>query len=114
MNNERYQFMSVASNLMGRLTVEETALILQFHQNDIPILVKEGLLKPLGKPAANAVKYFAATVILALARDAAWLAKATRVIYDYWLRKKSRRTNSRRVRPNDGAGGNSGSNPLAA
>jgi len=45
--------------LPARLTVQQTAALLNCGEHDIPVLVSQGLLKPLGHPAANVVKYFA-------------------------------------------------------
>jgi len=44
--------------LPGRLRTAETAVLLGFQEHDIPALVAGKLLTLLGKPAANAPKYF--------------------------------------------------------
>src|SRR5215831_7122884 len=77
--------------LPGRLNSEQAAARLGFAPHDIPVLVKAKLLSPLGKPAPNAIKFFAAVVIERLAGDDSWLAKATNAIYAYWLRQNTRR-----------------------
>jgi hypothetical protein len=77
--------------LPARLTDEQTARRLGFQKHDIPVLISAGLLKPLGKPAANAHKYFAAVEVESLAVDTKWLAKATQVVYDIWRTKNHRR-----------------------
>ena len=46
--------------LPGRLNTSEVAIVLGFHEHDIAPLVAAKLLLPLGKPAPNAPKYFAA------------------------------------------------------
>lgn len=48
-------------------------------------------LEPLGKPAPNAPKYFSAIEIMSLAADRAWLDKATRIVSQYWLKKRQRK-----------------------
>lgn len=97
MNNLRQQIQISSPHLVGRLNVEEVALLLHFQVHDIPVLVKAGMLKPLGKPMApNTVKYFAATEMVALARDPVWLSKATKIINDYWAEKTRRRTDNKR------------------
>src|ERR1041384_2763748 len=68
----------------GRIDAERAAEILGFEEHAIPVLVSEGLLKALGKPVQNAIKYFAAVYIMALAQDADWLSKATQCLYDHW------------------------------
>ncbi len=49
-------------------------------------------LTPLGDPAANAPKWFAAVEIIRLAADQDWLHKATKEISKYWRHKRERRT----------------------
>lgn len=75
----------------GRIDAAQAAEILGFQEHDIPALVGHGLLKPLGKPATNARKYFAAVEIRAHAEDAKWLSKATQVLYDHWQEKNANR-----------------------
>src|SRR5438477_3440500 len=49
--------------LPARLDVDQVAALLGFAQHDMQILMREKLLQPLGKPAANAPKWFAACTI---------------------------------------------------
>jgi hypothetical protein len=77
--------------LPGRLNTCETALLLGFQEHDIAALVAAKLLVPLGKPAANAPKYFAAVEIVANAADLEWLSKATRTLAKYWQYKNARK-----------------------
>ena len=44
-----------------------------------PVLVRTGHLKPLGKPAQNSRKWFAAAEIERLSHDLVWLDKAVRI-----------------------------------
>lgn len=76
--------------LPARLNVSETAILLGFKEHDIAPLVAAKLLIPLGKPAQNAPKYFAAVEIIARADDRAWLSEATKSLSKYWLRKNQR------------------------
>lgn len=80
-------------HILGRLTAEETAMVLRFSATDISILIGAGLLKPLGRPAKNSVKYFAAVEIARLARDVEFLSKCTKAIAEYWRIKNERRNN---------------------
>ena len=45
------------------------------------------LLKPLGNPQPNSVKYLASVEVLELAKDRAWLAKMTNAVNQHWQRK---------------------------
>jgi len=77
--------------LPGRLNTTETALLLGLQEHDIAPLISAKILKPLGKPAPNAPKYFAAIEILARAEDRNWLSEVTRIIAKHWLRKNRAR-----------------------
>jgi hypothetical protein len=79
--------------LPARLLSEQAAQVLGFSVHDLPVLVKARLLKPLGNPAQQATKYFAAKDIEDHATDTAWLHRATKAIYDHWCnRNQSRRS----------------------
>jgi hypothetical protein len=78
--------------LPARLDAAQTAEILGVEPHDIPILVANGLLKPLGKPAQNARKYFARVEILMLADDAIFLNRATGVLYRHWQERNAKRS----------------------
>jgi hypothetical protein len=77
--------------LPARLTSEQTAPLLGLSAHDIPILIGYKLLIPLGNPAGNAVKHFAATEIEKRAHDTDWLDKATKALYAYWAKKNQKR-----------------------
>jgi hypothetical protein len=77
--------------LPARLDVNQAAEILGFLPHEIPMLLKAGLLKPLGKPAANGHKFFSAVEISALSENRSWLNKATRAVARHW---KDRNLNS--------------------
>jgi hypothetical protein len=62
-----------ARELPARLDVAQTAKLLGFAAHDIQILMGTGKLVPLGDPAPNAPKWFAAVLILRLAADEEWL-----------------------------------------
>jgi hypothetical protein len=83
-----------ARNLPARLDVTATAKLLGFAEHDIQILMAVGKLTPLGDPAPNAPKWFAAVEIIQLAADRDWLHKATKEISKYWRQKRERRLNS--------------------
>ena len=77
--------------LPARLNVEQTAWVLNCQAHDVPVLVAKRLLKPLGTPPANGVKYFSTKLLLDLTGDANWLAKMTNAIHDYWRVKNARK-----------------------
>jgi hypothetical protein len=77
--------------LPARLNTTETAVLLGFQEHDIAPLTAAHLLVPLGKPAPNAPKYFAAVDVITSAQDREWLSKATKVIARHWLRKNHRK-----------------------
>lgn len=75
----------------ARLDAAQTAAMLGFQAHDIPVLVAAKLLRPLGKPADNGVKYFATAGILALFDNPDWLNKATQRVSEHWVVKNSRK-----------------------
>ena len=50
-----------------------------------------GKLTPLGDPAPNAPKWFAAVEIIRLATDQDWRHKSTKKFAKYWRHKRERR-----------------------
>ena len=81
-------------NLPARLDVEATAKLLGFAEHDIQILMAVGKLTPLGDPAPNAPKWFAAVELIRLAADQDWLHKATKEITKHWRKKREGRQNN--------------------
>jgi hypothetical protein len=79
-----------AKDLPARLDVGATAKLLGFTLSDIQILMAVGKLTPLGDPAPNAPKWFAAVEVMQLATDRDWLHKATKEIAKYWRQKRER------------------------
>jgi len=73
--------------LPARLTAEGAAWHLGFAAHDIPVLVANGLLKPLGHRADNAVKFFAVAALEPLRGDLKWLSRATDTMLDHWRKK---------------------------
>ena len=75
-----------------RLTSEQAAWVLNCQPHDVPILVAARLLKPLGDPQPNSVKYFATVELLDLASNRVWLGKATAAMSRHWKEKNLRKT----------------------
>lgn len=76
--------------LPARLDVNQTAELLGFLPHEIPLLVRAGLLKYLGRPAPNAHKYFCAAEIEELSKNRAFLDKATREVGRYVTQKNKK------------------------
>jgi hypothetical protein len=86
---ERFALLN-CRRLPGRLNTSEIALLLGFQEHDIAALIAAKLLVPLGKPAPNSPKYFAAVEIAERVSNAEWLSSATKVLAKHWLRKNQR------------------------
>lgn len=89
MSDAQNQFLRLLGQLPARLTAEQTAWVLNCQPHDVPILVAARLLKPLGNPPPNSVKFFAAQEVLELAQDRTWLVKVTNALNQHWQRKNS-------------------------
>jgi hypothetical protein len=76
-------------DLPACLDVSATGNLLGFAEHDIQILMAVGKLTPLGDPAPNAPKWFAAVEMIRLAADQAWLHKATKELHSHLITIKS-------------------------
>ncbi|MBU6402348.1 MAG: hypothetical protein KGS61_18680, partial [Verrucomicrobia bacterium] len=76
----------------ARLTMEETAWALGFSAHEIPVLIAKGLLQPLGHPAPNTMKWFAAETVEGLRHDVKWLTRSTDAMMEHWRQKNARKT----------------------
>lgn len=77
----------------ARLTAEQAAWVLNCRSHDLPILVAAKLLKPLGNPPPNGIKFFATADLLELVKDRAWLVKVTNAVNQHWHVKNALRRN---------------------
>jgi hypothetical protein len=93
MSDEKNQFLRLLGQMPARLTAEQTAWVLNCQPHDIPVLVAARLLKPLGNPQPNSVKFFAALEVLEQARDRAWLARVTNALNQHWQKKNAAKKN---------------------
>jgi hypothetical protein len=91
MRDDQLQFLRLSGQLPARLTADQAAWVLNCQPHDVPVLVLARLLKPLGNPQPNSVKYFAAAEVLELSKDRAWLAKVTNAIGQHWKQKNLRK-----------------------
>jgi len=87
MKDEQRQLLALVGCPPARLTVEQTASLLNCQTHDIPTLVAARLLKPLGNPPPNGTKFFATAEVIELCKDRAWLARITNAIHHYWRKK---------------------------
>lgn len=76
----------------ARLTKEQTAAYLGFEPDQVTVLIKNKLLKPLGRPALTGDKFFAKVELDKLKTDKDWLSKATLAVTDYWKAKNARKS----------------------
>src|SRR5271156_2240061 len=90
MREDQHQFLSLVGQIPARLTVEQAGWVLGCQAHDVPILVSSRLLKPLGNPPQNAIKFFATADILELLKDRSWLAKMTTTIGQHWHKRNMR------------------------
>lgn len=91
MRDEQYRFLSLLRQPPARLTAEQAAWMLNCQPHDIPVLIAARLLKPLGSPQPNSVKFFATAEIVSLAQDRQWLAKMTSAISRHWQTRNQRK-----------------------
>lgn len=104
MKDDQYRFLTLMGQLPARLPAEQAAWVLACQVHDVPVLVAARLLKPLGNPAPNAVKYFSTAEVLELSKDRAWLVKMTNTISQHWHRKNQ----AQKGRPGPGSPGGQG------
>ena len=90
MNQDKLDFMRLP-RLPGRLTTEEAAWYLGFSTHDIPVLVSNKLLKPLGSPPQNATRYFAGSDLEKVRTDSKWLDRASSTLIQHWRKKNDRK-----------------------
>ncbi|HEV2327649.1 MAG TPA: hypothetical protein VGY56_02545 [Verrucomicrobiae bacterium] len=76
--------------LPGRLDAKQAAELLGFLPYELSVVVRNGLVRPLGKPAPNGHKFFCSAEILQLSQDRDWLDKATRAVAKCWKEKNQK------------------------
>jgi hypothetical protein len=87
MRDDQHRFLLLLGELPARLTAEQAAWVLNCQPHDVPILVAARLLKPLGNPPANGIKFFSTAELLEQMQDRAWLVKVTNAVCQHWQRK---------------------------
>jgi hypothetical protein len=91
MKDDQHRFLALLGELPARLSAEQAGWVLNCQPHDIPALINARLLKPLGNPAANGIKFFATVDILEHTKDRAWLVKVTTTINQHWQRQNARK-----------------------
>ena len=91
MRDDQQRFLTLLGQLPARLTAEQAAWALNCQPHDVPILVASRLLKPLGNPPPNGIKFFATAEVLELAKDRSWLVKITNAVNQHWQKKNARK-----------------------
>jgi len=81
MTDPQYQFMQLMGRLPPRLSAEQAAWLLNCQPHDIPIIAAAKLIKPLGNPTANCVKYFSTQDLLEASQDSNWLSRMANAVY---------------------------------
>jgi hypothetical protein len=74
-----------------RLTVEQAGSVLNCQPHDVPALIHAHLLKPLGNPSVNGMKFFATADLLETAKDRAWLVNMTTAINTHWQKQNAKK-----------------------
>lgn len=94
MSDDQQRFLALLGRVPARLTVDQVAWVLNCQPHDVPVLVAARLLRPLGNPPTNGIKFYAAADILELAQDRAWLVKATNTVSQHWQKKNQLKRHS--------------------
>jgi len=91
MKEDQHRFLSLVGQFPARLVVEQVAWLLNCQPHDVPILVTARLLKPLGNPPPNGIKFFCTAHLLEQLEDRSWLTKVTNTINQHWRRQNARK-----------------------
>ena len=91
MKDDQHRFLSLSGQLPARLTADQVAWLLNCQSHDIAALVGARLLKPLGNPPANGIKFFATADVQEQIKDRSWLIKVTNTIVQHWQRQNERK-----------------------
>ena len=94
MREEQQQYLRLLGQLPARLTAEQAAWVMNCQPHDIPVLVAAKLLKPLGNPPVNGIKFFATADLLEQVKDRNWLVRVSATIYQHWHKKNAAKKNS--------------------
>ena len=94
MKDEQQKFLQLLNRLPARLTAEQAAWVLNCQPHDVPVLVADKLIKPLGNPPANGIKFFCTADLLEASQDRHWLVRMSTTIYQHWHKKNAGKVRS--------------------
>lgn len=83
MEEKQHRFLSLNGQLPARLTVEQVAWLLNCPPHAIAPLMAARLLKPLGNPPTNGIKFFFTPDIQESIKDRSWMTKVTNAIIQH-------------------------------
>jgi len=83
MDEKQHRFLSLSGQLPARLTVEQVAWLLNCPPHAIAALMAARLLKPLGNPPSNGIKFFCTADVLEAIKERSWLTKVTNTIIQH-------------------------------
>jgi len=89
MSDDQYRFLMVLKQLPVRLTAEQAGWVLNCRPHDVHVLASAGLIKPLGRPPLNGIKFFATEDLLERMTDRSWMVRVTNTIYQHWHDKNA-------------------------
>jgi hypothetical protein len=89
MKELQHQFLALVGQPPARLNVEQVAWLLGCQLHDVPVLIAAKLLKPLGNPPQNGVKFFATAELVEQMKERNWLTRVTVAINQHWQRKNA-------------------------
>jgi hypothetical protein len=89
MRDDQHRFLMLLGQLPARLTAEQAAWVLNCQPHDIPVLVAARLLKPLGNPPPNGIKFFATADLMDHVKDRNWLVRVTCTINQHWQKRNA-------------------------
>ena len=89
----REEFLAL-TRLPGRLIALELSWLFHCEPEHVPIIVAGGLIKPLGHPAANGVKYFHTAEVLEIAADKKKMAQVSDLLSNTW-RERNRQARAK-------------------
>jgi hypothetical protein len=86
------------------MTEEKVAKALDIGVHNIPVLVRAGLLKPLGHPQRYCVEKFSRDELARNLADKTWLEEAAKALHRHWriknARKKAKQNGNGAAQPN--------------
>ena len=100
------------TEMRARVTIEDVARIFSISGDGVSALIRAGLLRPLGNPAPNAPKYFAAVTILRLTQDEQFLDRMSRCLQRHWKQHNQRKLGGKTAADHEGEIACSKSAPL--